>query len=98
MAIVLAGACRRLDPLLEPAPELARVTLPTRLIHGRGDRLIPFTEGLRLMAGLPEIARESLTITGLIAHSINEAPASPWDTVREGMTMFGALRGVINTV
>lgn len=98
MAIELAGACRRVDPLLEPAPELAQVSLPTRLIHGRGDRLIPFTEGLRLMEGLPEVARESLTLTGLIAHSINEAPTSLLEQVREGLTMFGALRGVINTV
>lgn len=98
MATELAGACRRLDPLLEPAPELARVSLPTRLIHGRGDRLIPFTEGLRLMAGLPEMARESLTLTGLIGHSLDESPKSPLTRAREGMTMFGALRGVINTV
>ena len=46
MAKRLAEACRRADPLLDPADELRRVTVPTRLIHGRGDRLIPFTESL----------------------------------------------------
>ena len=94
----LVEACRRMEPLLEPASELARVSLPTRLFHGRGDRLIPFTEGMRLMASLPDRARQGLTVTGLFNHSADRSAGSLIDRAREGMTFFRALRGVINTV
>ena len=94
----LAEACRRVEPLLEPSRDLAGVNLPTQLIHGRGDRLIPFTEGMRLMQGLPEAARRGLTVTGLFNHTADESPTSLPDRMREGATLFGAVRGVINTV
>lgn len=98
MARKLAEACRRVAPLLEPAADLARVGLPTRLIHGRGDRLIPFTESMRLMQGLPEGARKGLTVTGLFNHSADSSPARMLDRAREGIRMLGAIRGLVNTV
>ncbi len=94
----LAEACRRVEPLLDPARDLSRVSHPTQLIHGRGDRLIPFTEGLRLLEGLPEAARRGLTVTGLFNHTADESPTNLPDRVRESATFFGALRGLINTV
>lgn len=97
MAIRLAEACRRVEPLLEPATELAGVHLPTRLIHGQGDRLIPFTESARFMGGLPENTRRNLTVTGLFNHSADRAPAMS-NRAREHIRMFGAIRGMINTV
>ena len=98
LALRLAEACRRVEPLLDPAADLARVDLPTRLIHGRGDRLIPFTEGLRLLEGLPERARRGLTVTGLFNHSADRPPAGIFDHALETMKMLGAIRGLINTV
>ncbi len=98
MATGLSDACRRVEPMLDPVLELAGVTLPTQLIHGRGDRLIPFTEGMRLMQALPEGARQSLTVTGLFAHSADRAPLALGDRVRERATFFGTLRELINTV
>jgi len=95
----LAEACRRVAPLLEPARELDHLDVPTRLIHGRGDRLIPFTEGMRLMAGLPQRARKDLSVTGLFSHSADDrAPTEMLDRAREGIRMFGTIRGMINTV
>ena len=99
MARQLAAACRRVEPLLEPARELARVAVPTRLIHGRGDRLIPFTEGMRLMAGLPNEARKALSVTGLFSHSADRAPPTEMlERAREGVRMLATIRGLINTV
>lgn len=98
MAAALTDACRRAEPMLDPGRELAGVTLPTQLIHGREDRLIPFTEGMRLMQALPEAARQSLTVTGLFAHSADRAPIALGDRMREGATFFGTLRELINTV
>lgn len=98
VALLLAAACRRRDPLLDPVPQLARVTLPTRLIHGRGDRLIPFTEGLRLQQCLPQRTCRSLTVTGLFNHSADTVPGDPWSHAREQVKLFEAMRGLINTV
>lgn len=97
IARLLAETCRRLEPLLEPKAALARVRVPTRLIHGRGDRLIPFTESLRLQEELPASARGGLTITGLFNHSADRSPSGLADRVREGLIMLGAIHGVINT-
>lgn len=94
----LAEVCRRNDPLLDPAPELAGVDLPTRLIHGRGDRLIPFTEGHRLETSLPPGTCRSLTVTGLFNHSADIRPSGIRDRAREQARMFEAIRGLINTV
>ena len=98
MAILLAEACRRMEPLLDPANELTRVDLPTQLIHGRGDRLIPFTEGLRLHRSLPQHARRGVTVTGLFNHTADSAPAGIVSRTREKFEMFGAIRDMINTV
>jgi hypothetical protein len=63
-----AGALEH-DVGLDPRPHLANVRARVVLSHGRQDRLIPYTETLRLMSMLPPEARASVTITGLFAHS-----------------------------
>jgi pimeloyl-ACP methyl ester carboxylesterase len=98
MAILLAEACRRMEPLLDPADELTRVGLPTQLIHGRGDRLIPFTEGLRLHQCLPQHARRGVTVTGLFNHTADAEPVGIVQRTLEKLEMFSAIRGMINTV
>jgi pimeloyl-ACP methyl ester carboxylesterase len=98
IALGIAAACRQAEPLLDPAADLARVQVPTRLIHGRGDRLIPFTEGIRLFNGLPEASREGLTVTSMFNHSADSAPAGMLDRTLEKMKMLRAIRGLINTV
>lgn len=98
LASGLALACQRVEPLLEPMDALAHVSMPMRLIHGRGDRLIPFTEGLRLGDGLPAQALQDLTVTGLIDHSADCVPATWAGRMLEGASFFGAIRGLINLV
>ena len=94
----LAKACARVEPLLEPAESLQRVRVPTQAIHGRGDRLVPFTEGLRLMEELPGETQRGTTVTRMINHSKDSAPASRVDRVRESAKLFGAIRQLVNTV
>ncbi len=98
MALRLAEACRRVEPLQDPVTDLARVGLPTQLIHGRGDRLIPFTEGFRLFDSLPQSARPRLTVTSLFNHSADHAPAGAMDRARENLKLLGAIHGLVNTV
>jgi pimeloyl-ACP methyl ester carboxylesterase len=65
----IAAAAVREDPLLDPMPFLQRATVPTLLAHGRDDRLIPYTQTLRLQRALPPAVVKRCTITGLFAHS-----------------------------
>jgi hypothetical protein len=57
------------DPGLDPRPHLPHLHARIVLSHGRQDRLIPFTETLRLVSMLPPSVEASATITGLFAHS-----------------------------
>ncbi len=57
------------DPGLDPRPYLPHLHARIVLSHGKQDRLIPFTETLRLMSMLPPHVEASATITGLFAHS-----------------------------
>jgi len=98
IAMLLARACRRADPLLDPTCALTHVGLPTRLIHGRGDRLIPFTEGLRLHESLPLLAREAMTVTAMFNHTADNVPGGIARRVYEELRMLSALHGVINSV
>lgn len=54
---------------IDPTPRLASLDQKIVLAHGYDDRLIPFTESLRLRSVLPDSARANLTITRLFAHS-----------------------------
>lgn len=65
----LAAAARRLDPLIDPAAALASVEVPVHLLHGRHDRLIPFTESERMWSTLPRRTSSRLTVTRLFGHS-----------------------------
>lgn len=98
MAHRLAEACRRTEPLLEPTPYLSGVRVPTRLIHGRGDRLIPFTECLRLSESLPAEARNGRTVTGLFSHTADRREGTSLGQAWEKVTFLGTLHGLINTV
>lgn len=98
IAAQLADTCRNVDPLLDPAPALAELELPTSLIHGRSDRLIPFTEGLRLHEMIPSEVRRGLTVTAMFHHSADSTPAGLTVRARESFKMLRAIRGMINTV
>jgi pimeloyl-ACP methyl ester carboxylesterase len=49
--------------------KLSEIRVPVRLIHGRQDKLVPFTETLRLARGFPPEADLRVYITGLFSHS-----------------------------
>jgi dienelactone hydrolase len=65
----LAGTVVRLEPLLEPRPFLPALAVPVVFAHGRDDRLIPFSETLRLARHVPPACIRSITITSLFQHS-----------------------------
>jgi dienelactone hydrolase len=99
-ADAFAECVRRADPGLDPLPGIGTIPVPVRLLHGREDALIPWTETAtlaRLLRGrTPSV---ETTITGLFAHSgtegMSDAPSpTAWGQVEEGARLFQALMGV----
>ena len=98
VAEALAAAARRLDPAGEPLEALGRVTRPVHILHGRNDRLIPFSEGLRLRDALPAGTSARATITRLFGHSGEESFLAALRSMRELPDFLGALRSVLRIV
>lgn len=69
LAAQLADAALLIDPGLDPRARLPEVRVPVLLAHGRDDRLIPYTETVRLSRLLPPPWLRGCVITGLFAHS-----------------------------
>lgn len=98
MAHLLAAAARRREPAIEPGPFLADVPGPVHLLHGRQDRLMPFTEMLRLGEALPAGVLARGTVTRLFAHSARD-PLPGWrESAREAVDFLKALSGMLGLV
>jgi pimeloyl-ACP methyl ester carboxylesterase len=65
----LADVALRAEPWLDPGPFLEHLGVRTVIAHGRDDRLIPFTESIRLAREIPPSRLAGATITSLFAHS-----------------------------
>jgi dienelactone hydrolase len=92
LAVELARAARRAAPALDPRPVLDRVPVPVRLVHGREDRLIPYTETLRLARRFPKGADVSAFVTGLFAHSQPHSAGARFRFAWEGVRFLDGLR------
>lgn len=66
---LLARAAVSSSPLYDVLSNLQGIRVPVRLIHGRGDRLIPFTETLRVAEAVPDETEKRVYLTGLFSHS-----------------------------
>jgi pimeloyl-ACP methyl ester carboxylesterase len=98
LAHALAEAGRRVDPQIEPAPRLAAVSGPVRIMHGRFDHLIPHSEALRLRAALPSSVDAEVTVTRLFGHS-SQHPLPGWlEGAREAVLFLRGLSRVLNVV
>jgi pimeloyl-ACP methyl ester carboxylesterase len=97
-AKALTDTCRAVEPLLDPLGSLPRVRVPTQVIHGRGDRLVPFTEGMRLMERLPTTLQRGVTVTGMFNHSKDHVPSSPIEHAYEATLLLRALHRLVNTI
>ena len=94
----LAAAGIATEPLLDPQPLLPGIRCRVVLAHGRADRLIPFTETLRLQSRLPARTRPSATITGLFAHSSGERGMRLGRYTREAARFAGLLNRALGVV
>jgi len=94
----IAEAARRSSPLFDPTLYLDRIQVPVRLIHGREDRLIPFTESLRLERRFPRTADVRVYLTGLFAHSQRENRRQPLHELREQVRFIRILSDLLSLV
>lgn len=99
VAFALAEAVRRVDPLMDPQPYLGRVGVPTLFAHGRDDRLVPFSETIRLARSIPADRLRSVTITSLFAHSGGtQGGLGPIGTAREAARFVRLLARIMRLV
>jgi pimeloyl-ACP methyl ester carboxylesterase len=99
MADLLASAALAADPLLDPGAHLSRLATPTLLAHGRDDRLIPYTEMLRLQRDVPPAARRGSTLTALFAHSGGTRhELGPAGVATEAVRFVALLRRILERV
>lgn len=91
----LAVVALDLDPALEPGDAIAAVTTPTILVHGRDDRLVPYTESLRLATKLQGARPLRVLVTRLFAHSAHGSPLGPPAYAVEAWRFAAALRRML---
>lgn len=97
LADQLLAAALSVHPQMDPRPVLPAVHCRAVLAHGHSDRLIPYTETLRLMSHLGPRAEVSSTITRLFAHSRGAEKIAlreyPLEVLRYVRLLERALRG-----
>jgi dienelactone hydrolase len=99
LAEALAATAMQHDPLLNPRPFLDSVHTAVVVAHGRDDRLIPFSESMRLAQELPAPTVKSLNITALFQHSGGtERGLGALGTTREALRFAILLRRVLRLV
>ena len=99
LADTIAETALRLDPMLDPQPYLPAVRVPVLVAHGRDDRLIPFSESVRLARTLPARQLVNVTITSLFQHSGGtQSGLGPVGMAREGLRFLLLLRGLLRMV
>jgi pimeloyl-ACP methyl ester carboxylesterase len=94
----LAEVGRRQDPLVDPIAGLGPLGNPAHVLHGREDRLIPWSEGLRLAEALEGRGEVHTTVTGLFAHADEHALRRTAGAAVEGTRFLRALGRVLGEV
>lgn len=101
LARQMATAAVERYPLLTSTAGLEQLRLPLVLLHGRADRLIPFTESLRLAEHLPAAALRRVTITRLFGHTRSREarpPRNPLARARELVEFTATIQALLAAV
>lgn len=98
MAAAVADAAETIPHPMDPVPHLDALATPVRLLHGRGDRLIPFTETLRLRRHFGEGHDVRADITELFSHSRGDPLQSLVRIPGEALTFYRSLRAILGAV
>lgn len=91
LAEALVTGALDVHPELDPRPALAGLERRVVLAHGHADRLIPFSETLRLRDHLPDTVDAHVCITRLFAHSGEADPLRLHEYPVEGYRYYRLL-------
>ena len=86
------------EPLLEARGYLERVPVPVFLAHGRDDRLMPWTELVRLARALPDDRVVFSAVTRLFAHSFGERRFPTPAVVLEALRFVGLISRMLRLI
>lgn len=86
------------EPLLDARGYLERVPVPVFLAHGRGDRLMPWTELERLRRAIPSERVVFSAVTSLFAHSFGERRFPTPAVVGEAVRFVRLIRRMIRLI
>ncbi len=78
---------------LSPERVAPRIDAPLVLLHGRGDRAVPFTESLRLAAARPE--RTRVLVVGVLDHVERASGTPPPGAWRDLALLVGAVYSLL---
>jgi len=98
LADALGAAARVHSPRLDPCTQLGQIATPIHLIHGRGDRLIPFTETLRMASCIAPSALQRTEITRLFEHSQRAGAKGAGAVLSEAPRFLRALHVMLNSL
>lgn len=87
------------DPLMDPSRYLPGIRIPALIAHGRDDRLIPYTESIRIARAIPPKLLLASSITSLFSHSGGtDSGLGPLGIAREGRRFAGVLNRILTTL
>jgi dienelactone hydrolase len=99
LAEALAATALRVEPQMDPRPHLPEIRVPVLFAHGRDDRLIPFSETVRLSRAVPADRVRAVTITSLFQHSGGtQSGLGPLGLAREAARFLLLLNRVLRLV
>ena len=94
----LAEAAASAEPMIDPTPYLPDVHVPVFLAHGREDRLMPWTELVRLRRALPDEVVQASGITSLFSHSFGERWLPTPSTIAEAVRFVRLMRRMLRLI
>jgi pimeloyl-ACP methyl ester carboxylesterase len=97
LADAMAEAALRCEPELDPSGRLAGIEAPVVLLHGHADRLVPFSETLRLARYVPVQSLRRVTVTKLLGHTRRSEAAGIRDPSALGREAAGFV-GFVNAM
>jgi pimeloyl-ACP methyl ester carboxylesterase len=101
LADAMAAAALRSEPELDPHGRLEGIRVPVVLMHGESDRLVPYSETLRLAREVPVEYLKSVTVTKLLGHTRRSEAAglrNPRVFAREAGAFVGFIHALLGAV
>ena len=79
----------------DPSEALGRITQPVTVVHGYGDEVIPWEQGVALARSMPNASNVDLLLSNVSSHTrVARLPVATW--MREMAPTYKILRALVN--